>query len=162
MFPAKPCVLKESSRESRLEPEELPIRISLLGLSWAWLRCHMVLRFKTVPSGIRLMFEPIIVNRSMASLAEEIENVRLTELQDLEQASDTAAKRPHRLQIVCYQTGRFPTPEVKPYACVSACVCVCVWTSVAKRKCRLQHCRGTQHVTGTVSNEATSDMGSKG
>ena len=62
----------------------------------------------------------------MASLAEEIENVRLTELQDLEQASDTAAKRPHRLQIVCYQTGRFPTPEVKPYACVSACVCVCV------------------------------------
>ena len=43
------------------------------------------------------------------------------------------------------------------YICV--CVCVCnIWTDVIL-KLPLFSCRGTQHFTGTVSNEATSEMG---
>ena len=40
-------------------------------------------------------------------------------------------------------------------------VCVCVWKTCVPRSQFLIR-RGTQHVTGTVPNEATSDMGSKG
>ena len=39
--------------------------------------------------------------------------------------------------------------------------CVCVWNTCLPRS-QFLICRGAQHVTGTVSNEATSDMGSKG
>ena len=42
---------------------------------------------------------------------------------------------------------------------VGVCVCVCnIWTDVIL-KLPLFSCRGTQHFTGTVSNEATSEMG---
>ena len=46
-------------------------------------------------------------------------------------------------------------------ACVRACVCVCVCVCVKRPGARTEilHCRGTQHFTGTVSNEATSEVG---
>ena len=39
------------------------------------------------------------------------------------------------------------------------CVCVCVTLGVIGMLLHLFYCRGTQHFTGTVSNEATSEMG---
>ena len=44
--------------------------------------------------------------------------------------------------------------------CVCVCVCVCVRETLSPRDSMLCNtCRGTQHVIGTVSNEATSGMG---
>ena len=43
--------------------------------------------------------------------------------------------------------------------CVYVCVCVCVTLGVIGMLLHLFYCRGTQHFTGTVSNEATSEMG---
>ena len=43
---------------------------------------------------------------------------------------------------------------------LSKCVCVCnIWTDVKLLMEFYSICRGTQHFTGTVSNEATSEMG---
>ena len=43
-------------------------------------------------------------------------------------------------------------------ACVRVCVCVCE-TLLPRDSFMCNTCRGTQHVTGTVSNEAASGMG---
>ena len=44
--------------------------------------------------------------------------------------------------------------------CVRVSVCLCVCETLLPRDSFMSHtCRGTQHVTGTVSNEATSGMG---